>query len=229
MIFSSRITQAAQVCAALNAHNISAVIVSDANKAVDLLISHPPAFFWLDTETEDARIFLQDIMDRALCPPPYIILTSAFTDSMARSVMLDQGADACIEIPVDMNEILSVLNAVLRRECRINGLYSGKLLPCIRNKELFIDPLRRKVTMRGQPIDLTRKEYELLTFLARNSGTVFSKEELYLHIWKTEKDMGASTVTDHISSLRQKLGLYSKDIDYIQTVFGVGYRFNSSD
>lgn len=229
LIFSSRITHAERVHTALNKHGISATIVSDANEAMDLLAAHAPAFFWLDIDTEDAQSFLQDIMDRALHPPPYIILSSAFADSAARAVMLDQGADTCIEIPVDVNEILSVLNAVLRREKRLNGFYTKRLLPCIKHKELFIDPLRRQVKMRGKEIHLTSKEYELLFLLANNPGTAFSKGELYSRVWKTESDMGITTVTDHISSLRQKLGLHSKDKNYIQTVFGVGYRFNKPD
>lgn len=117
---------------------------------------------------------------------------------------------------------------MLRREERWNGLHSGHLLPCIEHSELLIDPLRRKVKMRGRSVDLTRKEYEIPYLLASNPGTVISREQIYSQIWKEERYMAASVVTDHISSLRQKLRLPAKDTDYIQTVFGVGYRFAKS-
>lgn len=139
--------------------------------------------------------------------------------------MLNQGADVCIELPVDVSEILAVLNSVLRREGRSKCVCTGSLLPCIEHKELFIDPLRREVRMRGQKINLTPKEFDLLHLLANCPGVVFSREQIYSHIWKTQNNLGTSTVSDHISSLRQKLGLHPKDSDYIQTVFKVEYRF----
>lgn len=225
LIFSSRIKRSDQVRATLDEHDIPALIVFNPHEAMASLVLHPPAFFWLDIDTEDAYLFLKDMTSRALHPPPYIILTSSFADSTARATMLNQGADTCIEIPVDLSEILAVLNTVLRREDRLNRLYPGNLLPCIEYKELLIDPLRRRVQMNGHDIDLTRKEYDILCLLASNPGTVISKEQIYSRIWKEENHIATTMVTDHISSLRQKLGLHAKDPDYIQTVFGVGYRF----
>ena len=228
LVFSSHLTHAEEIYSALDKHDISALIVSDANKAIAVLTSDYPAFFWLDVDTKAAQSFLTEISDRALRPPPYIILTSSFGDSKVRAIMLNHGADTCIENPVDPSEILAVLNAVLRRGERLNGLHLGNLLPCIEHRELLIDPLRRKVKMRGYPINLTHKEYEILYLLASNPGTVINREQIYSRIWKEERYVVTSIVTDHISSLRQKLGLHAKDTDYIQTVFGVGYRFAKS-
>lgn len=225
LIFSSRLMHLDQVYATMKQQGISASIVCDPHEAMTALVSHPPAFFWLDVDTEDAQFFFEEMADRVLYPPPYIILTSSFAGSTARAFMLNQGADTCIEMPVDLNEILAVLNAVLRRSKQLNGLSSGKLLPCIKHKELWIDPLHRIVTMRGHPVDLTRKEYEVLYLLASNPGVVMTRDQIYSRIWKEERHMVTSIVTDHVSSLRQKLGLHAKDPDYIQTVFGVGYRF----
>ena len=139
--------------------------------------------------------------------------------------MLDQGADVCAELPVDLREILALLNAVLRREERIRYVHTGNLLPCIEHRELFIDPLRRHVRMRGRTIYLTPKEFDLLYLLANSPGVAFSKEQIYSYIWKANGSLGASTVSDHISSLRQKLGLHPQNNEYIQTIFKVGYRF----
>ena len=75
--------------------------------------------------------------------------------------MLNQGADACVELPVDLREILAILNAVLRREGRIKFVHTGALMPCIEYKELFIDPLRRQVKMRGQIVCLIQSRLSL--------------------------------------------------------------------
>ena len=71
------------------------------------LASTPPAFLWLDIDREDAEAFLREVVDWVL-RPPYIILTSSFINSQDRAIMLDHGADTCIEIPADPVEIISV-------------------------------------------------------------------------------------------------------------------------
>lgn len=228
LILSSRTEHTAPAYAALEKHGILAEIVSDTQEFLTALYTHMPAFLWLDMDTGAARTFLAEIMDRFLHPPPYIILTSSFSDSSDRADMLDQGADACVELPVDLSEILAILNAVMRREGRLRCLHAGSLLPCIEHKELLIDPLRRIVRMRGKPIHLTPKEFDLLYLLANSPGLVFSKEQIYSRIWKAQGELGGTSVSDHISSLRQKLGLHPKDSEYIQTVFKVGYRFSES-
>lgn len=82
--------------------------------------------------------------------------------------------------------------------------------------------------MRGQAVDLTRKEYDVLYLLVSNPGTAVSRDQIYSHVWGSERNVDTSIVTDCISSLRQKLGLHTKDTDYIKTVFRVGYRFAES-
>lgn len=228
LILSSRTDHTAPAYNALVEHGIPVTVATDTQSALLALYTHTPAFLWLDLDTESARSFLAEITKQFLNPPPYIILTSSFSDSTDRADMLDQGADACVEVPVDLSEIAAILNAVLRREGRLKFVHPGSLLPCIEHKELFIDPLRRQVQMRGKAIELTSKEFDLLHLLANSPGTVFTREQIYSHIWKTQASLGTSTVTNHISSLRQKLGLHPKDGEYIQTIFGVGYRFADS-
>lgn len=139
--------------------------------------------------------------------------------------MLDLGADACVEIPVDLREILAILKAVLRREEKLQCVRTAMEPCCIEHKEMFIDPLRRKVVMRGQVIALTQKEFDILHLLAKNSGKVFTKEQIYSAVWRESVAVGTSIVRDHISAMRRKLGLLAEDCEYIETVFRVGYRF----
>ncbi|MBD5169367.1 MAG: response regulator transcription factor [Oscillibacter sp.] len=225
LIFSPHMAHAEEIYAALNKYDISVSIVFDAQEAVAFLITNPPDFFWLDVDIEAAQIFLTEISNRTLRPPPYIILTSSFSNSEIRAVLLDLGADTCIETPVNLSEILAVLNAVLRREERLNRTLAGDLPPCITHKRLFINPWTHEVKMCEQLIVLTHTEYKILYMLASNPGTTFSRQQIYSSIWKEAGDIGTSIVTDHISSLRRKLGLLPQNEDYIKTVYKVGYRF----
>ena len=124
--------------------------------------------------------------------------------------------------------MLSVINAVFRRKQRIARLKLGRALPRIIHKELVIDPMRRMVEMRKKPIQLTAKEFDVLLLLASKAGAILTKEEIYETVWKADCSYMSTNVSDHISTLRQKLSLDKKDQSYIQTVFGVGYRFSTS-
>lgn len=227
LIVSLRIKQPEEVYGIFARNAVASKLVNDIPCTLQKLAAHTPAFLWIDLEIESAKLMLEEIADSFIHPPPYIILTSSFSGSASRTVMLDQGADACVERPVEPNEILSIINAVLRRDERMEHIYFGKLLPCIEYKELFLDPLRRKVQMRGQDIKLTKKEFDILHFLANHPNVAFTKEQIYFHVWKTSEEFTASIVSDHVSSIRHKLGLCAKDIEYIQTVFRVGYRFGT--
>ena len=123
-----RITQSKQVTTILKNSEISASFVYNPHDAMTKLASTPPAFLWLDIDRENAEAFLREVVDWVL-RPPYIILTSSFINSQDRAIMLDHGADTCIEMPADPVEIVSVVNAVLRRGEQTNGPFTN-LLPC---------------------------------------------------------------------------------------------------
>ena len=229
LIISLRITQPEKLHSIFAQNAVTAELVNDIPSALQRLAAHTPAFLWIDLEIEEARLLLIEIANSFIHPPPYIILTSSFDGSAGRAVMLDHGADACVECPVEADEILSIINAVLRRDERMEHIHLGKLLPCIEYKELFLDPLRRTVKMRGEDVKLTRKEFDILHFLASHPDTAFTREQIYSHVWKTAEEFTATIVSDHISSIRRKLGLCAKDVGYIQTVFRIGYRFAAMD
>lgn len=131
-----------------------------------------------------------------------------------------------MEKPVDAEEVLAVINAALRRAERLAQMEGPfPSAPQIRHGELSIDLLRHTVTMRDEPVSLTVKEFDILHFLASYPGIVFTKSQIYERVWEEDFKFASTSVSDHISSLRQKLGLNAKDGRYIQTVFGVGYRF----
>ena len=97
-------------------------------------------------------------------------------------------------------------------------------LPDVCCEELHICPDGRNVWLEKHPLTLTRYEFDLLCLLARHPGRVFTKEQIYTHIWKEEISILDNAVQCVISSLRKKLRKYT-DQEYIQTVWGIGYKF----
>lgn len=226
LIVLSRKDQPELVCAVLAHHGITATLAGDVQNAIRSMESHINAFLLIDLDLEGADSFLRFIANNFRDPPPYLLAVDAFSDSSERVRALNLGADACLEKPVNAEEVLAIINAALRRAER-TALLQPPLqpVPRIERGELVIDPPRRLVTMRGQPVSLTAKEFDILYLLASYPGIVFSKSQIYERVWKDDFKFATTSVTDHISALRQKLGLSAKDGRYIQTVFGAGYRF----
>lgn len=193
------------------------------------LVSHSPAFLLLDISRNEAEPLLIEIADSFFRPFPYIMVSMASSDGIARAAMLRLGADICIENPINVDEVLAVINAVQRRERRMAGLNFGRLLPRIEYKDMVIDPLRRTVTMKDIQVALTAKEFDVLHVLAYHAGKVLTKEKIYKAVWGGEYNPSSTHVSDQISSIRRKLCLDSKCTCYIQTVIGVGYRFGTAE
>lgn len=166
--------------------------------------------------------FLRDL--RLARPMPILALGGLTAAQRARAYRL--GADLCMNKPVDSEELAEAVRALLLRYYRLNRLAQLQEVDmAIHHRELVLIPQWRKVTMRGMPVALSAKEFNILHFLASNPGIVFTKEQIYERIWKEDYPYGSRSVTDHISSIPQKLGLDTSDQDYIETVHGVGYRF----
>lgn len=129
-----------------------------------------------------------------------------------------EGIDEVIIYPCNLKELSLRLDLVLRKR------QEAGMEETIRIGGLLIDPTGYEVTIDGSPIPLTHKEFELLKFLARNSGKVFARQTLVKKIWKHDYNGGMRTVDVHIRRLRAKLGSYSH---MITTVKNVGYRFGN--
>ena len=216
--------QPEHICAVLAQHGIAATIAEDIRSAIRSLEQSTKAFLLLDLSLDGADLFLDEIVTNFYNPPPYLLVANDFSDNTERISILNRGADACLEKPVEAGEVLAVINAALRRTARTQRT-DIKLAPCITHLDLLIDPLRRTVVMAGRKIDLTTKEFDILYLLASYPGLVFSKAQIYQHVWNEDYAYATTSVTDRISSIRRKLGLSIKDKRYIQTVYDAGYRF----
>ena len=146
---------------------------------------------------------------------PVIMLTSK-TSEYDKVKGLDLGADDYIEKPFGVMELISRIKAVLRRSTKS---YESKDLLCI--DELSIDNKRHIVTVNGEEVQLTYKEYELLFYLMKNKGLVVSRDKLINEVWGYDFEGESRTVDVHVRTLRLKLGDAGK---YIQTIRSVGYK-----
>jgi len=150
---------------------------------------------------------------------PVIMLTAKSTE-YDKVKCLDLGADDYITKPFGVTELISRVNAVLRRYTASNSK-SGKSGGVLTFCEITLDDLKRQVTVNGKRITLTYKEHELLRYLIKNAGLVLSRDKLLETVWGYDFEGESRTVDVHIKTLRQKLG--SSGI-HIKTIRNVGYK-----
>jgi len=153
-----------------------------------------------------------------------IIMLTAKEEEVDKVVGLELGADDYITKPFSLRELRARIKAVLRRyDAQIATETSQTNSWTI--GELVLDSTSHRVTLGGEVIDLSPKEYDLLEILMKNAGQVLSRELLIDRIWGADYFGDEQTLNVHIRKLRQKIGDDSRETPYIQTVRGVGYRF----
>lgn len=154
---------------------------------------------------------------------PIFILT-AKDDEIDKVVGLDLGADDYLTKPFKMRELLARIRAIFRRsEIRESSPAGSETL--IKTTDLEIDTARHKVTLRGKSLELTPKEFELLSHLVRNPGIVFNREQLLEKVWGYDYPGDTRTVDVHIRWLREKIEKNSEEPKHLITLRGVGYKF----
>lgn len=153
-----------------------------------------------------------------------IIMVSAKKEDLDKIYGLGMGADDYMTKPFSPSELVARVRAHLSRYERLmgQGREENELIE-IRN--LRIDKNARRVFVDGEEKILTTKEFDLLTFLAQHPNRVFSKEELFREIWAMESVGDIATVTVHIKKIREKVEGDNRKPQYIETIWGVGYRF----
>jgi two-component system response regulator ResD len=149
-----------------------------------------------------------------------IILLTAKGEQTDRIVGLHLGADDYVVKPFSPAELVARVDAVLRRAER-----SAEMEPVIEFDGLSIDPSAHRVSVRGEEAQLTSREFDLLLFFARHPGQVFSRDQLMDGVWQYSFYTDTSTVTVHIRRLRAKIEEDPSAPRWLQTVWGVGYRF----
>ena len=153
-----------------------------------------------------------------------ILMVSAKKDDIDKIRGLGMGADDYMTKPFSPSELVARVKAHMARYDRLVGS-SQKNSDIVEIRGLRIDKTARRVYVDGEEKNFTNKEFDLLTFLAENPNHVFTKEELFRKIWGMESIGDIATVTVHIKKIREKIEYDSAKPQYIETIWGVGYRF----
>ncbi len=191
----------------------------DGYAALDAIAESPPDLIVLDLMLPgiDGLTITRNLQDQQRIP---IVMLTAKTEVRDRIRGLDLGADDYVTKPFSPQELISRIRAVLRRVEP-----DDQPTQTIEFGNLCLDPVSRSLTSGSRDIPLTTTEFDLIWFLATHPRQVFSRSQLLDKVWGYEYFGDASTVTVHISRLREKIEPDQKDHRHILTVWGVGYKF----
>ncbi|MFS8979830.1 response regulator transcription factor [Cupriavidus necator] len=167
-----------------------------------------------------------EICRRLRAEPRYtpILMLTARSTELDRVLGLEMGADDYLTKPFSVLELTARVKAIFRLvDTLANPPADGPRT--VQVKALHIDIDKREVSVRGTPICLTAKEFQLLLYFASNPGRVFSRAQLLDQVWGYSHSGYEHTVSSHINRLRAKIELDPNEPEYIQTVWGVGYKF----
>jgi DNA-binding response OmpR family regulator len=198
-----------------------AVTTSDRGMpGLESAVDSPPDVVLLDLGLPDIDGLQLLAMLRAVSEVPVIIITARDEDADIVKA-LDAGADDYVVKPFGIEQVDARLRAILRRSG--SPVTEGPLVV----GGLTIDARTRQVTLDGVPVDLSRKEFDLLLALAQRPGEVVTKRELLADVWRQTYGGGDRTVDVHLSWLRRKLGETAADPRYLHSVRGVGVRLTA--
>ncbi|RUT35589.1 response regulator transcription factor [Paenibacillus zeisoli] len=199
-------------------------IASDGQKGLELGLSGQYDLILLDLMLPGMSGFevCRQIRDKLNVP---ILMVTAKKEDIDVIRGLGLGADDYITKPFKPGELVARVKAHLARYERLIGDKAGPNE--IRIRELRIDADARRVFLQENEVGLTTKEFDLLHFLAQNPNRVFSKNHLFDSVWGFDSLGDAQTVTVHIRKLREKIETGPSRTDYIETVWGAGYRFRN--
>jgi len=194
-------------------------VAADGPRALELAGDEPPDLVVLDLMLPgmDGLEVMRRLRDRDRVS---VILLTAKGEATDRVIGLRLGADDYVVKPFSPAELVARVDAVLRR-------VESPAEPAepISFDDLELDPVARRVSARGEEVQLTVREYELLLHFMRHPGQAFSRDQLMDSVWQYSFYTDTSTVTVHVRRLRAKIEADASDPRWLQTVWGVGYRF----
>lgn len=203
------------LCDFLRAEDFTVSVADNGEKALSLYDKYGARLVVLDVVLPgmDGFAVCSKIREHSNTP---ILIVSAKTEKDDKLKGLILGADDYIEKPYDIDIMLAKIQGIFRRRYSLDE---------ITESDLRINKAEKTVSKGGIPIDITAKEFELLTLLIENKGRALNKEYIFSQIWGSDSDSELQTLTVHIKWLRQKIENDPKKPEHIMTVWGVGYKF----
>ena len=206
--------------------NLTAIIANGGIEGLQMLEENKNvcSLIILDIMMPDLDGFqvLQQIRQTSNVP---VLMLTAKSNEEDKVSGLRMGADDYLTKPFSINELMARVNSLIRRYTLLNPTSSTET-DCMVFQGMTIDNLNRLVFRNDVQVELTGKEFDLLSFLAANKGKVFTKKQIYTHVWEEEYAFDDSNIMSFISKLRKKIEPDPEHPFYILTVRGVGYRFN---
>jgi len=212
------------LAAALEREGFDAQVAGTVAEALEAAEQQQPDLVLLDVMLPDGSGFdvCRELRRQSKVP---IIMLTARGEEADRVIGLELGADDYVVKPFSAREVVARIRAVLRRAEPDASEAGGT----IEIGDLRLDPAKREVRRGGTPLELSRKEFDVLELLMRDAGTVVRRERLIEQVWDTNWFGSTKTLDVHVSGLRRKLGDDANEPRYLHTIRGVGFRFASPD
>ena len=206
----------------LEINNFSVYICSDGNEGLDSIKNKALDLLILDLMLPgiDGFEILRKIRNEKDIP---ILIVSAKKEEFDKIRGLGLGADDYITKPFSPGELVARVKAHIAKYERLKSKYSNNI-PTLVVRGLEIQKDSRRVLVHGREVSLAHKEFDILLFLAQNPNRVFSKDELFDRVWGFEAIGDVATVTVHVGRIREKIESEPSNPQYIETVWGAGYR-----
>lgn len=204
----------------LRGEQIKVIMASDGIEALELLESNQIHLIILDVmmpKLDGIKTCLK-IRESKNIP---IIMLSAKSEDSDKILGLNVGADDYITKPFNNLELVARVKSQLRRYDKPLDIEDQGT---IKVRDLVVDTLLKKITLRGEEIKVTATEYKILHLLVSNQGRIFSIKEIYEKVWDEPFYKSENTVTVHIRRIREKIEINTKEPEYIKVVWGIGYK-----
>lgn len=207
----------------LTKEGFSTMAAYEGNEAWKLILQEHPDLIILDLMLpgKDGMEICRDLRREKIKTP--IIMLTARGDEIDRVLGLESGADDYVTKPFSVRELIARVKAVLRRKTdQIEATDTDRDLVV---GKFVVKPDKYEIYLRGRPLDLTLKEYDLLELLMKNKDRVLKRDFIWQELWDNADSVNSRVIDVHISKLREKIEKDSRDPKYIKTVRGLGYRF----
>lgn len=224
LILNNDLNTAKEIKYGLQSESTDAYYADSVQDALSILKRYPVQLIIMDIDlAEIDGLALIEAMRSCKTVP--ILVLSSNNEEKAQISAIKAGADVVMEKENTSLEYLLVQAEALMRRHAMPPDEMGRHYTMVFGKGLIIEPEFRRATLQGQPLELTRREFDMLLYLASQAGRVLGRDQIYNNVWADESNYDIHTaVKNRISELRKKLNVDGKT--YIETVWGIGYRFN---